>query len=664
MTKKEETNDIIQFLIPALEKVGIKREFCKIDVTTEKSGNLRGDIWISLKQFNTQDFEKNIIGLIEAKHRKSVVGDIDWRDAMRQGKEKACNQKLNYYIVTNCKSEFRFYNSHTDEEIILDGMVVTKLLPVEVLQKIQSQISPENCQVIHKSITITKPISPAKFRETLKSLADIYRSVGLKQGEERIDPTVSFVVLKYISEAELEQRTLDKNIKLWDELRRIVNDEEVADLRVAFDSMKSMIWDNDSQYKDNVYKDFKDLIDFPTKLKNEHCKKIYRELDKYHFHGANFDLFGAIYEEFASQTIKEEFGEFYTRRHITGVIARLLLRKETSPKDMKVCDPACGSGGFLTEAFTTLLRNYSMSGKFNDAVKKQLKQEIFWGYDNDKKSVARTKLNMFLVGDGHIHIYEIDDSLGVWNAEIGYSAEQFDYVLTNPPMGKYEGDADISLFEFTTKKRYELLFVERVINITKYGGEIAIVVNDGALEAPTMNNFRKKLLENCDIYAIISLTRFAFAPYTKEKTYVMFMQKKQKDNVGTIQSFPIWHFILDYDGYANSDKRFVTKYHDDLPELEDNFDVAIRLSLISVNDHDKFQKERSQFERAVNEREKAEELTGLKYGYVEMKDVNESNFHNLLSEFHLRPYATKRITESEFENKINEISKKIGSLIL
>jgi type I restriction enzyme M protein len=662
MVKKDETNDIVQYLIPTLEKVGIKHEYCKIDVTTEKSGNLRGDIWVSLSKFQDKDFEKNIIGLIEAKHRKTIVGDIDWRDAMRQGKEKARNQKLNYYIVTNCISEFRFYNSHTDEEIVVDGTIVTKLLTVEVLQKIQSQISAENCQVIHKSVTITAPISPAKFRETLKSLANIYRSVGLKQGEERIDPTVSFVVLKYISEAELEQRTLDKNIKLWDELRKIANDEEVGDLRVAFDSMKSMIWDDESQYKDNAYKDFKDLINFPTKIKNEHCKKIYHELDKYHFHGANFDLFGAIYEEFASQTVKEEFGEFYTRRHITGVVARLLLRNETNPREMKICDPACGSGGFLTEAFTTLLRNYSMSGKYNDDIKRTLKQEIFWGYDNDKKSVARTKLNMFLVGDGHIHIYEIDDSLCGWNASIGYSAEQFQYVLTNPPMGKYEGDADIISFQFTNKKRYELLFVERVVNITKYGGEIAIVVNDGALEAPTIKNFRKKLLENCDIYAIISLTRFAFAPYTKEKTYVMFMQKKQKDNVGTIQSFPIWHFILDYDGYANSDKRFITKYHDDIPELEDNFNEAVKLSLISVNDYNKFQNERSNFERTVNEREKSEGLTGSKYGYVEMKDVNENNFYNLISEFHLRPYIAKPITDKQIESSISELNEKLKNI--
>jgi len=385
-------------------------------------------------------------------------------------------------------------------------------------------------------------------------------------------------------------------------------------------------------------------------------------LDKYHFHGANFDLFGAIYEEFASQTVKEEFGEFYTRRHITGVTARLLLRNQIEPKEMKICDLACGSGGFLTEAFTTLLRNYSIHGKFNDDVKLQLKERIFWGYDNDKKSVARTKLNMFLVGDGHIHIYEIDDSLGGWHNEIGYSAEQFDFVLTNPPMGKYEGDADITSYDFTNKKRYELLFVERIIKITKYGGEIAVVVNDGALEAPTAMNFRKKLLENCDIRAIISLTKFAFAPYTKEKTYVLFLQKKQKEDIGKIQTFPIWNFILDYDGYANSDKRFITKYHDDIPELEDNFDDATKLSLVSVNDYTTFQNERSHFERTINERERSEGLTGWKYRYVEMKNVNKTNFYNLLSEFHLRPYTANTITEKQLESSINELNKKLKAI--
>ena len=324
------------------------------------------------------------------------------------------------------------------------------------------------------------------------------------------------------------------------------------------------IWDVRSEYKENKYKDFKDLIGFPDKLKNKHFKKIYQELDNYHFHGANFDLFGAIYEEFASQTKKKEFGEFYTRRHITGVVSRLLLRNELNPRPLKICDCACGTGGFLTEAFKALEANYSEQGKLDENAKNSLKENVFWGYDNDAKSVARSKLNMFLVGDGHLHIYD-NDSLLDWNNDVGWEEKAFDYIMTNPPMGTYDGEADTTKFEFTNERRYELLFSEKVVKATRLSvGEIAIVLNDGALETPSRDNFRVRLLQTCKVTAIISLTSFAFAPYTKEKTYIVFMQKKQEDN-DEIQDAPIWHFIVDYDGFANSDKRYKTKWHNDLP---------------------------------------------------------------------------------------------------
>jgi hypothetical protein len=133
--KKEETNDIVQFLIPYLETLGIMRSQCKIDVTTEKTGNKRGDVWISKNKQPHKDFEKNIVALIEAKHRNCEIGDIDWRDAMRQGKEKSEKHGLNYYIVTNSTTNFRFYNSFSDEEIFLDGNILTITSSVGSLAK-------------------------------------------------------------------------------------------------------------------------------------------------------------------------------------------------------------------------------------------------------------------------------------------------------------------------------------------------------------------------------------------------------------------------------------------------------------------------------------------------------------------------------------------------
>ncbi|MFC1718748.1 hypothetical protein ACFL6S_34170 [Candidatus Poribacteria bacterium] len=272
--KKEETNDIVQYLLPRLGELGIPIENCKLDVTTEQSGRKRGDVWISLKEQTHKDFEDSIVALIEAKHRNATIGDMDWRDAMHQGREKAQKQGLSYYIVTNCRLDVRFYNVHDDEEIVLDGKIVANLVSLVVLRKIQSQVSPDSSYVIHKSSTIARPLSEVRFRNTLRRLADIYRSAGLKKGDERIDPTISFVVLKYISERESEERTLDKVVKLWGYLQGIANDEEIGDLRVEFEKTNELIWGEGSPYRRNVYKDFKDLILFPSRLKNEHFKKI------------------------------------------------------------------------------------------------------------------------------------------------------------------------------------------------------------------------------------------------------------------------------------------------------------------------------------------------------------------------------------------------------
>lgn len=610
--KREETNDIVQNIYDLLKEVGIDKKFCKQDVTTHKTLSQRGDIWISLSDnSNKKDFEMNIVALVEAKHKKCVIGDSEWKEAMKHGKEKSEKQGLNYYIITNCKDSFRFYNRFNDEEIAIDNEKITSLQPIKILVKAQTQINENNSNIINK-IKNEKIKTEKDFQKSLYKLKEIFRACAIKKSEEKIDTTISFIILKYISEMESEEETLDRVVKLWDSYGNNFKSDIAGSIRDILSG----------EYGDK-YIDFKGMINFSKRLNNEHYAKIYAELDKYHFHGCGFDVYGAIYEEFASKKEKKEFGEFYTRRHITKIISRLLLRKEKIPRDIKICDPACGTGGFLTEAFKALIDNYTENKKINENVIRKLKKDVFWGYDNQTDSIQRTILNMFLVGDGHTNIKE-KDSL----AEL--EEETFDYVVTNPPYGLYEGNISVDDFEFTNQRRFELLFLEKIVGATKYGGEMAIVVPDGVLETPTNEEFRLKLLQHCTINAIVSLTRFAFAPYTKEKTYVLFMQKKQKEDVGKIQEEPIWHFILDYDGYANSDKRFLTPNHNDIPLLDKIF---------------------------------LKEEIKNKCGFVSMKDVNTDNFHNLLSESYLRPIKIEKETISEFNNNFDELNKKLNKLI-
>lgn len=610
--KREETNDIVQNLYDLLKEVGIDKKFCKQDVTTQRTLTQRGDVWISLSNnSNKKDFEKNIIALVEAKHKKCVIGDYEWRDAMKHGKEKSEKQGLNYYIVTNCNDSFRFYNKFNNKEITIDGEKITSLQPIKVLVKAQTQINENNSNIINK-IKNEKIKTEKDFQKSLYKLKEIFRACAIKKSEEKIDTTISFIILKYISEMEAEEQTLNKVVKLWDSYGNNFKSDISGSVRDILSG----------EYGDK-YIDFKGMINFSKRLNNDHYAKIHAELDKYHFHGCGFDVYGAIYEEFASKKEKKEFGEFYTRRHITKIVSRLLLRNEKIPRDIKICDPACGTGGFLTEAFKALIENYEKSKKLDDKVIKKLKTDVFYGYDNQTDSIQRTILNMFLVGDGHTNINE-RDSL----AEL--EEENFDYVVANPPYGLYEGDVSIDDFKFTNQRRFELLFLEKIIKASRYGGEMAIVVPDGVLETPTNEDFRLKLLQHCNINAIISLTRFAFAPYTKEKTYVLFMQRKQKEDIGKIQEEPIWHFILDFDGYANSDKRFLTPKHNDIPLLEQTF---------------------------LKEEKKG------KYGFINMKNINKYNFHNLLSEFHLRPIKIEKETISEFNSNFDELNTKLNKLI-
>ncbi len=613
LMKREETNDIVQNLYDSLAGVGIDKKFCKQDVATRKSKNQRGDVWISLTENNKNNFEKDIIALIEAKHKKCVIDDVEWLDAKEQGKNKARKQSLAYYIVTNCNDLVRFYNVFNDEEIKLDGNIITNLQPVKTLIKINTQITESNSNVV-TSIVNEAVTTEKDFQRSLERLREFFRSATVKDSNEKINTIVSFIILKYISEMESFERTLDSVVRLWMDYGQNQNYKSNID---------SSITDIFSNSYGSKYKDFKEMVVISNKLNNNHYAKIYAELDQYHFHGCGFDIYGAIYEKFASPKDKKEFGEFYTRRHITSIISKLLLRNETRPKDLTICDPACGTGGFLTETFKVLKENYESTNTLNEEVLKSLKTNVFYGYDNQKDSIQRATLNMFLAGDGHTHILE-KDSLS------DLEEDQFDYVVANPPYGLYDGDVNINNFNFTNQRRFELMFLEKIVQAVKPGGEVAVILPDGVLETPSNEEFRKKILQHCKIHAIVSLTRFAFAPYTKEKTYVLFMQKKQKIDVGSIQSDPIWHFILDNDGFANSDKRFLTPNHNDIPELGKQF------------------------------------LTGEKegrYGFVSMNNVNVDNFHNLLSEFHLRPIITEKKTISEFNDSFDGLMDKLKKLI-
>jgi type I restriction enzyme M protein len=230
---------------------------------------------------------------------------------------------------------------------------------------------------------------------------------------------------------------------------------------------------------------------------------------------------------------------------------------------------------------------------------------------------------MFLIGDGHVLIKETNDSL------LSLGENTYDYILTNPPYGTYKGDADTSKFKFAQKSRMEMLFLEKIVNALKPGCVGAAIIPDGVLENTSYSDYRLNLLSKVEIESIISLHEYVFRPYTSEKTYVLIFRKKLIDD-NKIQKDPIWMYIVENDGYQKGDKRYEI-LENDLPDLIDNY--------------------------------KSDNAKG-RCRYVEMSEINEDNFYNLLVEYYLPKDEEKVriVSPEEFDNIINEQSIFINKL--
>jgi type I restriction enzyme M protein len=263
---------------------------------------------------------------------------------------------------------------------------------------------------------------------------------------------------------------------------------------------------------------------------------------------------------------------------------------------------------------------------------------------------------MYLAGDGFSQI----DSLNSLN-ELN-NKPLFDYILTNPPFGKGDFKVDPSI---VSNKRKEINFLIKVINLLKSEGKCLIIVPDGILESPTLSRLRQWLIKNCQVEKVIGLPKYEFAPYTHEKTYVLFLRKRPTPiaDFDEVKTERVWMYIIDNDGFANSDKRFRTgkkdedgKYfHDELSLWRDN-EGTFHISVLEKNWKKKIQGiDEKYFDIHDNE------IQGNKYGYIEMSKINEENFYNLLCEFHLRPIKIKRVNEKDYINELKSVKKTIES---
>jgi type I restriction enzyme M protein len=244
----------------------------------------------------------------------------------------------------------------------------------------------------------------------------------------------------------------------------------------------------------------------------------------------DIDVKGEIYEGLLqknAEDIKSGAGQYFTPRPLIKAMVEV-MRPE--PR-MTICDPACGTGGFLLATHDYISKHYSLDKE----QKKFLKYKTFKGWDIVDNVVRLCAMNLYLHGIGGE-----ESPILTGDSLISDPGERFEMVLTNPPFGKKssitivngEGKADREslIYErqdfWATTSNKQLNFLQHVKTLLKMNGKAAIVVPDNVLfEGGAGETVRRKLLHECDVHTLLRLPTGVF--YAQGvKANVLFFDRK------------------------------------------------------------------------------------------------------------------------------------------
>lgn len=247
-------------------------------------------------------------------------------------------------------------------------------------------------------------------------------------------------------------------------------------------------------------------------------------------------------------------GQFRTPAQIREMMVRLI---EPTP-DSKICDPACGTAGFLISSAEFIRSKYE-----NVMTSEQWAHfagDMFNGFDMDKTMLRISAMNLMLHSITKPTI-EYKDSVSKTNG----IAEEYDIILANPPFSgtiDKEGVSD-DLKRICNTTKTELLFIALFLRMLKKGGRCACIVPDGVLFGTTNAHqaLRKELIEKHRLQAVISMPSGVFKPYSGVSTAVLVFTK-----TGAGGTDKVWFYDMKADGFSLDDKRNpVTE--NDIPDI-------------------------------------------------------------------------------------------------
>lgn len=275
------------------------------------------------------------------------------------------------------------------------------------------------------------------------------------------------------------------------------------------------------------------------------------------------DVRGDVYEYLLSKlNTAGRNGQFRTPRHIIKMMVELMQPKP----DEIICDPACGTSGFLIAASEYLMEDEERKREvlFDKENKEHYLNHMFHGYDMDRTMLRIGAMNMMAHGIDNPCI-EYKDSLSDQNED----KNKYSLVLANPPF-KGSLDYDIvspDLLKICKTKKTELLFVTLFLRMMKIGGRCACIVPDGVLfgSSKAHKSIRKEIVENNRLEAVISMPSGVFKPYAGVSTAILIFTKTEAGGTDHV-----WFYDMQNDGLSLDDKRSPIE-ENDIPDIIERF---------------------------------------------------------------------------------------------
>lgn len=292
----------------------------------------------------------------------------------------------------------------------------------------------------------------------------------------------------------------------------------------------------------------------------------------------NQDALGDIYEMLLAEIAEAgKNGQFRTPRHIIRAMCDLVDPRYGE----RICDPACGTAGFLVNAYQHILKTNTSADilafqadgtplhlygdQLADDQHQKLRENHFYGYDFDRTMVRLGWMNMIQHGMVNPQVNYADTLGSNFNSQLENddSIGNFDVVLANPPFTGSIDKSDIGQsLKLLDSTKTELLFIELILQLLRVGGRAAVIVPEGLLFGSTRAHraLRQKLVEENQLNAVISLPGGVFQPYTGVKTSILVFARG-----GSTEK--VWFYEVEADGLGLNAKRTEQAERNDLWDM-------------------------------------------------------------------------------------------------